>query len=71
MPKFEMPGDGTTSVDLRVVSELTAVTTLSGEHDVVTRYLLLAAPDRRRRPRFAAGAARLIAGARRSRRTHE
>jgi anti-anti-sigma factor len=43
MPRFDMPGDGTNSADLRVISELTAVTTLSGEHELVTKHLLLEA----------------------------
>ena len=43
MPKFDMPREGTTGAELRVVSDLTAVTTLSGEHDLVTKHLLLEA----------------------------
>jgi hypothetical protein len=42
MPKFDMPGEGTASAELRVVSDLTAVT--SGEHDLMTKHLLLEAP---------------------------
>jgi anti-anti-sigma factor len=43
MPKFDIRDDGTTGAELRVVSELTSVTTLSGEHDLVTKHLLLEA----------------------------
>lgn len=43
MPKFDMPGEGTTGAELRVASDLTAVT-LSGEHDLKAKHLLLEAP---------------------------
>jgi anti-anti-sigma factor len=43
MPRFDIPPDGTTSAELRVISERTAVTTLAGEHELVTRHLLLEA----------------------------
>jgi anti-anti-sigma factor len=43
MPKLDLPADGTTSAELHVVSELTAVATVAGEHDLPTRHLLLEA----------------------------
>jgi anti-anti-sigma factor len=43
MSQVDIPGGDTASAVLQVISEQTTVTTLSGEHDITTRHMLVEA----------------------------